>query len=246
MRIAIITDIHGNREALAAVLSAARLAGADRFVVLGDIVGYGPDPEFAVETVAGLADLGAVVIKGNHDEAAVIDHFKMTPTAREAMIWTKSRLGGDHRRYLEGLAISHRENGLLFVHASADAPEKWNYVNHRAEAGRCLAATDAQNVFCGHTHIPVHFHALPGQPPAPFIPLAGKPVPLSKLRRSVTVIGAAGQPRDGNPAACYGLLDTEARTLTMERVPYDSEETLRKIKEYRLPIWLGMRLQIGR
>lgn len=246
MRIALLTDIHANREAFEAVLASARTAGTDRLILLGDLVGYGPDPEYAVETSARLVEQGAIVLKGNHDEAATLERFAMTPNAREAMLWTKKRLEADHVRFLADLPVQHRDGDLLYVHASADRPEKWNYIGDRAAAERCLDAADALRVFCGHTHVPVHFHGLRGLPLAPFIPLPGRPLPLSPMRRSVTVVGAVGQPRDGNPAACYALLDTRERTITMERVAYDSEETMRKIKNSGLPLWLGMRLQVGR
>ncbi len=246
MRIAILTDIHANREALEAVVASARTTGVDRFVLLGDIVGYGPDPEFTIETAARLVEEGAVAIKGNHDEAATLERFSMSPNAREAMNWTKKRLHKDHLRFLGALPMQHRDGDILYVHASAHEPEKWHYLDGMEAAARCAAATDARRVFCGHTHIPVHFHGLSGKPLQPFIPLPGKPVPLSPLRRSVTVVGAVGQPRDGIAPACYGLLDTGERTITMVRVAYDTEETMRKIKDYGLPLWLGMRLQIGR
>jgi predicted phosphodiesterase len=246
MRIAILTDIHGNREAFDAVLDAARRDSVDRFVLLGDLVGYGPDPEYIVEQSARLAEDGAVVIKGNHDEAVSLTKLSMSENARVAMLWTQPRMGRAHRDFLESLPMSHREGERLFVHASASQPAKWTYVNSAAAAAASLGATDAQHTYCGHTHLPAHFHALPGRAPAVFVPIANVAVPLSSIRRSVTVIGAVGQPRDGNAAACYGLLDVKEKTVTMRRIPYAADETLRKIKDYGLPAWLGMRLLVGR
>ena len=114
------------------------------------------------------------------------------------------------------------------------------------EIGDCLAATEARTVICGHTHLPAVFYARAGREPVAFIPLRNVPAPLSAVHRHVVVVGAVGQPRDGDPAACFALLDTQAREVTMMRVPYDSQDTARKIRAAGLPDWLGLRLQIGR
>ncbi len=246
MRIGLLTDIHANREALDAVLAAVAADRVDRLVLLGDIVGYGPDPEYAVERCARLVEDGAVCLKGNHDEAATVASHSMSENARVAMEWTRKRLSVEHARFLAGLPMERAEDDRLYVHASADRPEKWNYVNSIAAAASCLAATTARYVFCGHTHKPAHFYSLNGRTPSVFVPIANVAVPLSPIRRSVTVVGAVGQPRDGNAAACFGLLDLAGRSITMRRVPYDFEMTLSKVKAAGLPAWLGMRLQIGR
>jgi diadenosine tetraphosphatase ApaH/serine/threonine PP2A family protein phosphatase len=132
--------------------------------------------------------------------------------------------------------------------SSTPAPRHrgWPYVSGTAAAERCLRATEVRNVFCGHTHVPAIFYALPDRTPIGFAPQDGFPAPLSTLRRHVVVVGAVGQPRDGNPAACFALLDEAARTVTTVRIPYDHETTARKIGAAGLPPWLGMRLKIGR
>lgn len=246
MLIALLADIHGNREGLEAVLGAARKDGADRFVLLGDLVGYGPDPEFVVETAARMAEEGAILIKGNHDEAVSLAKISMTENARLAMVWTQARMGAAHRAILESMAVQVRDDERLYVHASAAKPLSWPYLRSGGQAVECLAATDASHVFCGHTHLPAHFHALPGKAAQVFIPLTDREIPLSSIRRSVTVIGSVGQPRDGNRAACYAMIDTRRKSVTLRRAPYNAEETLRKIKASGLPEWLGMRLLIGR
>ncbi len=123
---------------------------------------------------------------------------------------------------------------------------KWPYLRHGKAARECLAATTAPLVLCGHTHVPAIHYALPGREPVCFTPLPQVAAPLSAIRRHVVVVGAVGQPRDGNPAACLALLDTDRREVTMIRVPYDTQETARKIAAAGLPDWLGLRLQIGR
>lgn len=246
MRIGLFADIHGNAEAFDACLAAAREAGVEQFVFLGDIVGYGPDPARALDRVAELVQAGGVVVQGNHDEAVAAGPRAMTSTARQAVDWTREQLGSAQREFLGALPLTHAEDDRLYVHASAREPAAWTYVHDRADADKSLAATEAFVTFCGHTHVPALFHALAGRRASHFRPLPGKAVPLSKLRRHVVVLGAVGQPRDRNPRACWGLYDTAERTVTMRREPYDIEATVRKINAAGLPEWLGERLFHGR
>lgn len=246
MRIAILSDIHANREALEAVLAVLPRLAPDRIVLLGDLVGYGPDPGFVVETAARLVAQGALCIRGNHDEAALAGPYGMTPNAHEAALWTRARLGDSDRVFLAGLPQEVRIGEVLFVHASADESRRWPYVRTGGDAAACLAATDARTVICGHTHLPTIFYALPGREPVAFTPYADVAAPLSAMRRHVVVTGSVGQPRDGNPAACLGLLDTGRAEMTMLRLPYDTQATAAKIKAAGLPDWLGERLHVGR
>jgi diadenosine tetraphosphatase ApaH/serine/threonine PP2A family protein phosphatase len=246
MRIAFLADIHSNREAMDAVLTAIRQVGADQIVLLGDIVGYGPDPAYSVERTAGLVEDGAICVMGNHDAAVSKGEAGMSPNARFAIKWTKERLGSDHLEFLLKLPVSAAMDDLLFVHASAWEPEKWHYINDISSASKCLAQTSARLTFCGHTHVPAYFHALPGQQAQLFRPISEKPIPVSALRRAVVVVGSVGQPRDRISAACFGLYDTDERTFVSHRVPYPVETTLKKIKDTALPDWLGMRLLLGR
>lgn len=246
MRAALLTDIHANREAFEAVLDAVRDLAVDQTILLGDLVGYGPDPVPIVEKAAELVEQGAICILGNHDEGVFTGGRGMNENARAAIVWTSDQLSPAHLDFLAKLPLSARHEDRLYVHASADSPERWHYVDGKDAAARCLAASDANSIFCGHTHVPAIFYALPGKPPVHFRPYANKPAPLSALRRHVVVVGSVGQPRDGNPAACFGLLDTDDRSVTMIRVPYDCDRTARKIADRGLPGWLGMRLKIGR
>lgn len=245
MRTALITDIHANREALDAVLAALRREAPDRIAVLGDIVGYGPDPAHCVDTVRALQAEGAIVLKGNHDEAVSLARPDMNEMARDAIKWTKTQLDADRKAWLEGLPLTYRDGDLLFVHASASEPAHWHYVNSAEAAAASILATDARFTFCGHTHRPAHFHLSPSGQAQHFAPVTNVAIPLAASRRSVSVIGAVGQPRDGRQAACYAILDTRERTLTMKRAAYNAEETLRKIKAAGLPAWLGTRLLLG-
>ncbi|KRE17488.1 hypothetical protein ASE63_13655 [Bosea sp. Root381] len=246
MRIAVLTDLHANREATEAVLAAVERLAPDRIVLLGDLVGYGPDPAFAVEAAERLVADGAICLLGNHDEAAIHGPSGMTPHAHDAILWTREQLSPAHLAFLAKLPLSAELPGMLLVHASARSPAQWPYVTSEKAAAECLAAAAAPLVLCGHTHVPVIYYALPGRMPVSFTPLEHVAAPLSAIRRHVVVVGAVGQPRDGNPAACFALLDTDRAEISMIRVPYDMQETARKIREYGLPDWLALRLQIGR
>lgn len=246
MRIAVLTDLHANREATDAVLAAVERLAPDRIALLGDLVGYGPDPVFVIETAERLVSDGAICLLGNHDEAAIDGPSGMTPHAHDAILWTRGQLSEAHLAFLGSLPLTAELPGMLLVHASARTPAKWPYITHEKAAAECLAATNASLVLCGHTHVPMIFYARPGRAPVRFQPLPRVAAPLSAIRRHVVVVGAVGQPRDGNPSACFALLDTERAEITMVRVPYDTQETARKVHEHGLPDWLGLRLQIGR
>ena len=244
MRIAFLSDIHGNREALESCLTHARGEAPDRFVVLGDIVGYGADPAFCVETVAGLSAGGAVVIKGNHDAAVAEASRTMTDLAHAAIVWTRHVLGEAHAAFLAGLPLAHRDGERLYVHASADRPAAWPYITTEAAAERSLAATDARQVFSGHTHQPVLFRSAGGICRAETLP-AGLPVGLDPAAAWQVVVGSVGQPRDGNPAAAYAILDLDRGSITQHRLHYDHAAAAAKILAAGLPARLAERLPLG-
>jgi diadenosine tetraphosphatase ApaH/serine/threonine PP2A family protein phosphatase len=244
--IAILTDIHGNREAIEACLAHAARRPIDRYVFLGDLVGYGADPGFVVDTVKEFAARGAVVLVGNHDSAAIGVPENMNDMAMLAIEWTRSQLTPDQRDFLAGLPLTAEDGDRLYVHASAASPDRWDYVLDERGAARSLMATDAALTFCGHTHLPALFHITGTGKIASFDPDDGVAMPLTPQRRWCAVIGAVGQPRDRNPAACYALYDDGPRTLTYVRVPYDVDTAARKIRDAGLPRFLADRLAWGR
>ncbi|MBO0751128.1 MAG: metallophosphoesterase family protein [Bradyrhizobiaceae bacterium] len=245
MRIAFFTDLHANREALTACLDHAGRGRIDRYAFLGDYVGYGADPVFAIETVMAHAARGAIAVLGNHDAAALAPDPFMSDTAAAAMEWTRGRLEAAHVAFIKGLPLSFEEDGRFYVHASADQPAAWHYVTDRHAASQCLAATSAQAVFCGHTHVPALFHRSGTGRTARFKPQHGVEIPLTAGRRWLAVIGSVGQPRDHDPAACYAVLDTAREALTYVRVPYDIDTAARKITDAGLPFMLSRRLFAG-
>ncbi len=244
MRLALLTDIHGNAEALGACLAQARAAGIEQFVILGDLVGYGPDPRAIVDTVSGLAASGAIVLMGNHDEAIAAGAGGMNVSAAQCINWARGELSVAQRTYLAGLPMTHRQGDILFVHASAAEPREWHYIDNPQAAVQSLNATDARLTFCGHTHLPVVFHRLPGKRVQAFVPVPERQMPFSQARRYLSVVGSVGQPRDHDPRACWGELDDQG--LTLHRVAYDIDATVRKIKAAGLPEWIGLRLYQGR
>ncbi len=248
MLIALMADIHANREAFAACLEHAEREGARRLVFLGDVVGYGADPEWATETVMGLVSRrGAVALLGNHDEAVRRGRSGMNAAAEAAMAWTRGRLSDEAAGFLDSLPLEVWDEDRLYVHADASDPGRWRYVLEAEDARRSLeAAADAQATFCGHTHVPRLFGITAANKLTSFRPVPGVPVPLVRPRQWLAVLGAVGQPRDGNPAACYGMLDPARAELTWVRVPYDVAAAAEKIRAAGLPESLALRLHRGR
>jgi len=246
VRLAIFADIHANRQAFGACLDAARARGAERMVLLGDYVGYGADPEWSVDTVMGLADAGALAVRGNHDNAIGSGSESMNPEAQAAIEWTRGRLGAAQRRFLADLPLTHAEGDRLYVHSEASNPARWRYVQGAADAARSMVATPAHITFCGHIHQPALYSMSSTAKMTSFVPIAGVPVQLLKGRQWLVVLGSVGQPRDGDPAACFVLFDTSSCEITYCRVPYDVEAAARRIRENGLPVWLADRLAIGR
>jgi diadenosine tetraphosphatase ApaH/serine/threonine PP2A family protein phosphatase len=245
MWIGLFSDIHGNREALETCLTHARANGIARFLFLGDYVGYGADPGFAVDTVMREVENGAIALLGNHDDAIASGTEGMNTVAAAAIDWTRSRLTAAQRDFLTRLPLTFDDNNRLFVHASAHDPGGWKYIMSTEDASASFAATRAQATFCGHVHVPQIYRLLPSQQLSGIIPAPTIEIPLRGLERWIAVIGSVGQPRDGNPAACYGALETDRNVLVYVRVPYDVETAARKIQQAGLPPVLGLRLLEG-
>jgi diadenosine tetraphosphatase ApaH/serine/threonine PP2A family protein phosphatase len=247
LKLALLADLHANLEALTACLEHARAEGAERYAFLGDLVGYGADPEAVLDLVAAHAAAGAIVIRGNHDAAALGEGAeRMNATAEEAIRWTQRRLTPPRRAFLGGLPATIRDENRLFVHASAHEPESWIYVTDASRAQQSLDASGgATFVFSGHVHEPSLFTATPGGRPVAFTPLPGVPIPVPAHRRWLVIPGSVGQPRDGNTAACWAMADFARATITYHRVPYDWTAAARKIRDAGLPERLARRLERG-
>jgi diadenosine tetraphosphatase ApaH/serine/threonine PP2A family protein phosphatase len=242
----IFTDIHANRQAFQACLDAARARGVGRIICLGDVVGYGGDPEWAVDMMMGLVENGAIALRGNHDQAIRTPSESMNAEAQAAIDWTRTRLSPAQRRFLADLPLIREEEDRLYVHSEASAPARWRYVQSAADAARSMIATQAQITFCGHIHRPQLYSMSVTAKMTSFVPTSNMPVPLIKGRQWLAVAGSVGQPRDGDPAASFVTFDTERREITYRRVPYDVEAAAKRISDNGLPAWLADRLLVGR
>ena len=246
MLIALFTDIHANRQAFAACLAQARANGAARNVILGDIVGYGGDPEWAVATVMDLVGDGALAVRGNHDNAVGDLREHLNVEGQAAIEWTRNELGRAARAFLADLPLTLNDDDRLYVHAEASKPRSWRYVLSADDALQSMNATSAAITLCGHVHRPMLYTLGATGKMTAFQPVTGTAIPLNPGRRWHAVLGSVGQPRDGDPAASYAIFDTERRLLTYCRAPYDIEAAANRIRGQGLPDWLAERLTLGR
>ncbi len=241
MKWAILSDVHGNLEALQAVLKETEAEGVDRLVCLGDVVGYGADPNACLLLLRERTDL---FVAGNHDWGAVglTDVSFFNPVAKTAIVWTARILTEGSRIFLRGLPLVRELNELTFIHASPRAPEEWNYIFSLAEAEKEFRAMTGDLAFLGHSHLPLVWVREPGGKVGV---LEKQGVVLKQGRRYMVNVGSVGQPRDGNPLAAYGLYDDDVREFLLRRVPYDISRTQRKILQAGLPSSLAHRLAQG-
>ncbi len=245
MRLALLTDIHANREAFEAVLADLSLRQIDRLVFLGDIVGYGPDPGWCIDQVESLVANGAVALRGNHDRAVGVADNILNANARRVIDWTVNRLNARQKLFLSELPMTVQDGDTLFVHASANDPADWLYVTSESTARPSFLVCDARLIFCGHVHRNALYSCdLTGRISHLTVP-TGQPMPLLQSRRWLGVIGSVGQPRDGSTLASYAILDRNRNELTFRRVGYDATTTARKSREAGLPEALAQRLMKG-
>ena len=245
MRLAILTDIHANREAFEAVLADCAGMRIDRYVFLGDIVGYGPDPAWCIDTLVEMIGAGAIAVRGNHDRAVGVPDGALNSNARRVIDWTVDRLSAAHKAVLGDLPLTVAEDDLLFVHASANDPQDWIYVTSEHHAMPSFRVSKARVIFCGHVHKPaLYSHDMSGRVMGHGFGY-GTGVPLIRSRRWLAVVGSCGQPRDGRPQAAWALYDTVTNELAFHRVPYDTASTVAKLRSGGLPESLAMRLLSG-
>jgi diadenosine tetraphosphatase ApaH/serine/threonine PP2A family protein phosphatase len=246
MKLALITDIHANREAFTAVLDDARMQGAQRYALLGDFVGYGADPGWVVDRVMQMAADGAVAVVGNHDAATVRGTSpSMRPEPRMGIEWTRLQLDEPQLAFLAGLPYTVAEDDRLYVHANAHAPSEWGYITTRTDAALSLHATASHYVFCGHVHEQRLYNLSPTGKTGEFQPTANVPIPVPPHRHWLALPGSTGQPRDGDPAAAYALFDIDTAMITFRRVPYDHDSAAAKIRAAGLPASFADRLLHG-
>jgi predicted phosphodiesterase len=232
MRIAILSDIHSNLQALAKALSFIDQAEVTHIYCLGDIVGYGGSPNECLELIRSRATL---TVLGNHDAAAVdpsrADYF--TKPGKIAAEWTNKVLRREHREFLEGLPYLQQSGRVTIAHASPSHPENWEYVLSIPIAERQFSAFTTDLCFIGHSHVP----ALCGEDLRTFS--------FRKGQRFLINVGSVGQPRDGNPRLSFGLFDVDQWTYHNVRLEYDIEGAAEQVNKAGLPSILGKRLFQG-
>jgi diadenosine tetraphosphatase ApaH/serine/threonine PP2A family protein phosphatase len=241
MKFAILSDIHSNLEALQVVLAHAQEQKCTRYVCLGDVVGYGPNP---TECVKIIRDLNCPTVMGNHDEycATDLDLRGFNPMASDAIKWTRDQLSADDKAWLRGLKYVQAVESFTIVHATLDLPERWQYVFDRLAAATSFNYQRTTVCFNGHTHVPIAFvrgeKGIQGG-------LYGK-IKIEIGRKYFVNCGSIGQPRDRNPKAAYVTFDLISNFIELHRLDYDIGATQAKIHGAGLPPSLAERLAVGR
>jgi predicted phosphodiesterase len=248
MRYLILSDIHANLAALEAVLEAADLSTIDQVWCLGDVVGYGPDPN---ECIARIREVSTYCLVGNHDWAALdrLDISDFNPEARQAVLWTQEQLTPDNIEFLKGLEgrLDGVHPDFTLAHGSPRHPI-WEYILYPSIAQENFDYFDTRFCLVGHTHKPVIFRQEVGQEDVLALqPALAVPLPLAQTEgvRFIINPGSVGQPRDNDPRAAYVIYDDEAGTLSYHRLPYDVAETQRRMRDAGLPERLVQRLEYG-
>ena len=243
MRYAIISDIHGNLEALKAVLSDISLREIDIIICLGDIVGYYPDPETCVQLIQEHA---AYSVAGNHDYAAIniISTENFTYYAYEAMEWTKARLSEKSKKYLASLPLTIELDKMFFTHSSPANPEEYIYIFPNSEQAilQAFSSMVLKVNFIGHAHWPF----IMVQENLDIINCLDSDVEIQDERYYLVNVGSVGQPRNLSTNSSYAIFDTDEKVVSLQNVSYDFTITQQKVMNNKLPSFLAERLASGR
>ena len=218
-------------------------------VFLGDLVGYGANPTEVLDLVMEQAERGAIVVQGNHDVMAVTPPTQIVSQGAVTAQWTHNQLELHHLDFLRTRPLLETQGNCLFVHATADAPAKWRYVEDERSAQISLDAALVQPniryVFGGHVHRQSLYYQGTGRSLMRFKPTPGVAIPTPSHRCWLATVGSVGQPRDGNAQAMYAVFDTSPAKLTFFRVPYDHSLAAHAIRKAGLHESLAMRLEVG-
>ncbi len=241
MRFGFVSDIHSNLEAFQAVLADLEDKSVDQLICLGDVVGYGPRPNECVELVREKIDY---TILGNHDAGAIgktdIQHFNFY--ARQAIEWTREVLTPENYRTLSELPMKIILDDMTFVHATPEHPEEWDYLVDSQDAEPSFDAFRTHLCFIGHSHVPVAFC----KEGTRLWSIRDQQLLIQPEIRYIINVGSVGQPRDGDPRACYGVFDAQTALFEYFRVPYDIAATQKDMQRAGLPDFLIRRLTAGR
>lgn len=242
MKYAVIGDIHANYQALEAVVAKARDEGVDRFICLGDIVGYNAEPSACIDSVRELEP--EVIVRGNHDDYVSSDEelVGFNPQAASVVEWTREQLTNEQREWLAALAYQKALNSkVTVVHATLDMPAHWGYIFDKWHAMSSFVYQYTQICFVGHTHVPVAFDK--------FLSISHvnyEEITIEPGHKYLVNVGSVGQPRDGDPRAAFAVYDDEEKSIRLIRVEYDVEACQNLIREAGLPEKCAARLAAGR
>jgi predicted phosphodiesterase len=242
MKAAIISDIHSNLEALQAVIKDIKKRRIKRIFCLGDLVGYGANPDECIELCMRETK---IIVAGNHDWAAIgkTDISVFNPVAAEAIRWTQKNISKKNFNRLNKLELIETVDSILLVHASPQKPEQWDYLFTLDEFKRQFEFFKTQVCFVGHSHIPsVVFQEANGYTDF----LRDNPFPLIDNRKYIINIGSVGQPRDLDPRASYAIYDGNNKSIDIIRLDYNIPLAQQKIIDAGLPEVLADRLLAGR
>ncbi|RJO65603.1 MAG: metallophosphoesterase [Candidatus Omnitrophota bacterium] len=242
MKYGIFSDVHGNLEALEAVIAAYQGESIDRYLCVGDVVGYGADPCKCIEKIKSL--IPVTVVAGNHDWAS-IDLFSVAyfnPQAAKAIEWTRRELDTAAEVFLRSLPLVHTEEVFTLVHGSLDSPHDFNYIIDGYNAEQTFIRMQTAVCFVGHSHVAGVFVK---DATDRLSYLSEYPIEIKKGNHYLINVGSVGQPRDGNPRACYCVFDTDSRKLDIRRAAYNIRSARGKIIKAGLPRFLGDRLLAG-
>ena len=241
MKYAVLGDIHSNCDAFQAVVDDARnVRNVDRFVGVGDIVGYNANP---VECVNLVRELDCITVRGNHDHYCCHDDSlsDLNPVAANVVKWTRAQLNDEQLAYLRRLRMVRAIDGFTLVHSTLDMPEKWGYVFEEVEADASFNYQTTTVCFHGHTHVPVVYEKASGIRRTTY-----KNFKAAMGRKYFINVGSVGQPRDGDPRAAYVVYDSKSKEVELRRVPYDISTAQEKILAAGLPKALAVRLAAGK
>jgi len=241
MKIALLSDIHANLEAFEAVMRRIGEANVDRVVSLGDVVGYGPDPDACVDRIGTIADIR---LCGNHDQAALAetDPADFNEDARNAILWTRRVIAGQTAEKLKSYAMLCVEEAWMAVHATPEAPARWEYLMTGADIRRNLEIIPAPVCFVGHSHYPGIFERTKT---GEILEHRTTEIRLAEGSRYLINVGSVGQPRDGDPRSAFGLLDTDAGVFRLLRTEYPILPVQQRMAAAGLPPNLIDRLAMG-
>ena len=242
MRYGIFSDVHSNLEALEAVINAYKYEAIDKYLCVGDVVGYATNPNECIEKVKHLA---MITVAGNHGWGSVdkIGLGYFTPNAKKGVFWTRQNLEEESRYFLEALKLTYQNEDLTLVHGTLDNPQEFKYLTDGYLAQESFKLLETRICFVGHTHKPGTFI----QEETGLIGYARDTLIRIKDEFKYMVnVGSVGQPRDRNPQAAYCIYDTDKKEVQIKRINYDIEAARKKIISAGLPQYLGDRLLVGR